>query len=97
MVSFFANQTDDEIRDYCNGDNVTKESTCDCVLGIMFEVSNNNYSVVVANAYFKVFLERPPVDGGTACQQYRRLCDWRSIHGSLSLLMIPTSAINCPM
>jgi len=74
MVSFFANLTDDEIRDYCNGDNVTKESTCARVLGIMFDVSNNYYSVVMANAYFGAFLGQPPMDGVTACQHYRKLC-----------------------
>jgi len=53
--SLFVNQTNDEIREYCNGDNVTKESTCGRVLGIKFHISDDNCTVVMANAYFGVF------------------------------------------
>jgi len=54
---FFADATDDEIREVCNGSDVAKERNCGRVLGVEFEVdaSGECKSLWLANSYFGIY------------------------------------------
>jgi hypothetical protein len=56
---FFRNETDQYIRELCDGSDLTKENICGRILGIKFEVDKDDgtcKSIWMANAYFGIYM-----------------------------------------